>query len=137
MILRPTVEMDIKLFEPSPEDLAEAQAAGHQPAFPDVSECVTLCISPLMPLAIGGHQGDQCWFVTSKWAWTLSGNHKRMFRKLIIQYRDELLKQYPVLWNYVWVGNTHHIRFLKTIGAVFENEFTLNGQFQLFTIRRP
>ncbi|MRU27461.1 phage protein Gp13 family protein, partial [Xylella fastidiosa] len=29
-----------------------------------------------------------------------------------------------------------HIRFLKTIGAVFHNEFTADGQFQLFTISR-
>ncbi|MRT52228.1 DUF2833 domain-containing protein, partial [Xylella fastidiosa subsp. multiplex] len=33
-------------------------------------------------------------------------------------------------------GNKSHIRFLKTIGAVFHNEFTADGQFQLFTISR-
>lgn len=135
MILRPTTLRDLESFSPSPEDLAEAQAAGHPPAFPDVTECVTLsCYGK--PLAIGGHQGDQCWFVTDKDAWRLRPQGKRMFRKLIIQYRDELLKQYPVIWNFVWVGNTHHIRFLKTIGAVFHDEFTMGGEFQLFTIRR-
>ncbi|WAK44886.1 hypothetical protein pEaSNUABM57_00004 [Erwinia phage pEa_SNUABM_57] len=135
MIIRPTTEMDIKLFEPSPEDIAEAKAYGIEPAFPPASECVTLCISLLMPLAIGGNSGDQVWFVTSKFAWTLEGKHKREFRKLIMEYRDLMLTKYPTIWNYVWVGNTSHIRFLKSIGAVFHNEFTGDcKQFQLFTI---
>lgn len=134
MIIRKTTLSDIRLFTPSPEDIAEAKAYGIEPEPQLDDSMMTVCISPLMPLAIGGNKGDQVWFVTSKWCWTLSGSHKREFRKCIIEYRNKMLEQYPVIWNYVWVGNTHHIRFLKTIGAVFHNEFTLDGQFQLFTI---
>lgn len=135
MIIRQSTEMDLKLFEPSPEDIAEARAYGIEPAFPPASECVTMCISPLMPLAIGGNEGDQVWFVTSKYVWSLEGKHKREFRKLIMEYRDKMLSQYRVIWNFVWVGNTNHVRFLKSIGAVFHNEFADAGkQFQLFTI---
>lgn len=136
MILRDTTEMDIKFFEPSTEDTAEARASGMEPKLNLMPGMKTVCISSLMPLALGGNVGDQVWFVTSKYVWALKGSHKREFRKLIIEYRDEMLKAYPVLWNYVWIENTQHIRFLKTIGAVFHNEFASNGQFQLFTITR-
>lgn len=53
-----------------------------------------------------------------------------------MEYRDMMLDVYPVLWNYVWVGNGPHKRFLKSIGAVFHEEYTQDGKFQLFTIRR-
>lgn len=135
MVIRPTTDRDFETFKPSPEDIAEAKAMGIEPSFPPASECVTLSLYGA-PLAIGGNVGDQVWFVTSADAWKLKSKTKREFRKWIIEYRDEMLKEYPIIWNYVWTGNTSHIRFLKTIGAVFESDFTLNGQFQLFTIRR-
>lgn len=134
MIIRPTTERDFKLFVPSPEDIAEAHAYGIEPSFPPASECVTL-LGNGVPLAIGGNVGSQCWFVTSARVWKLSMKTRREFRKLILEYRDTMLKQYPTIWNYVWVGNKSHIRFLKSIGAVFHNEFTGDSnQFQLFTI---
>lgn len=134
MIIRPTTERDFKLFVPSPEDIAEAHAYGIEPSFPPASECVTL-LGNCVPLAIGGNIGSQCWFVTSAEVWQLSLKSRKEFRKLILEYRDTMLKQYPVIWNYVWLGNKSHIRFLKSIGAVFHNEFTGDSnQFQLFTI---
>jgi hypothetical protein len=134
MIIRPTTDSDFENFEPSPEDIAEAKAYGIEPSFPPASECVTLSLHG-EPLAIGGNEGDRVWFVTSAQAWRLRSNTKRKFRKLIMEYRDLMLTKYPTIWNYVWVGNTSHIRFLKSIGAVFHNEFTgPSRQFQLFTI---
>lgn len=135
MYIRPTLKGDFAIFMPSKEDRAEAYAAGHDATFPDASECVTMW-GRGVPLAIGGNCGDQVWFVTS-WIVTnrLTRVEKMEFRKLILEYRDTMLKQYPILWNYVWLGNKSHIRFLKSIGAVFHNEFTGDcKQFQLFTI---
>lgn len=134
MIIRPATERDFECFTPSPEDIAEAKAYGIEPSFPPATECVTLSLHG-MPVAIGGNCGDQVWFVTSAQAWKLRSKTKREFRKLIMEYRDLMLTKYPTIWNYVWVGNTSHIRFLKSIGAVFHNEFTGDcKQFQLFTI---
>lgn len=135
MFIRPTIQSDFEQFTPAYHDILEAQAMGITPSFPDASECVTLDHGGY-PLAIGGNCGDQCWFVTSDQAWKLSMEHKREFRRLIMEHRDGLLERYECLWNYVWVGNKSHIRFLKSIGAVFHDEFTRDGQFQLFTIRR-
>ena len=135
MYIRNTVSNDFELFIPAYHDVLEAQAMGIEPSFPAVTECVTLDHDGF-PLAIGGHCGDQCWFVTSDQVWRLSGKAKREFRKLIMEYRDKMLEKYDTLWNYVWVGNTSHIRFLKTIGAVFHEEYTRDGQFQLFTITK-
>ncbi|WWO62344.1 internal capsid protein A [Erwinia phage phiEF2] len=87
-------------------------------------------------LAIGGNQGDQVWFLTSKYVPLFNLKERLEFRRLIIEYRNKMLSQYESIWNFVWVGNKSHIRFLKTIGAVFHNEFIADGQFQLFTISR-
>lgn len=134
MIIRKTTLRDLELFTPSPEDIAEAKAYGIEPKLSLNDSMHTVSLYGL-PVAIGGNAGDQVWFVTSANAWRLRTKGKREFRKCIIEYRNKMLEQYPVIWNYVWVGNTHHIRFLKTIGAVFHNEFTgADGQFQLFTI---
>lgn len=133
MIIRKTTLSDIQMFTPSPEDTAEAKAYGIEPELRLDDSMMTVSLYGA-PLAIGGNKGDQVWFVTSKWCWTLSGAHKREFRKCIIEYRNKMLEQYPVIWNYVWVGNTHHIRFLKTIGATFHEEYAMEGQFQLFII---
>lgn len=134
LIIRPTKESDFERFTPSPEDIAEAKAYGIEPSFPPASECVTLSLYGF-PLAIGGNVGDRCWLVTSDKVEKLSLKAKLKFRKLVIEYRDQMLEQYESLWNFVYIGNEPHIRFLKSIGAVFHNEFTGDSnQFQLFTI---
>lgn len=135
MHIRKTTERDLEVFTPAHADILEADAMGIEPSFPAVSECVTLSLGDT-PLAIGGNCEGQCWFVTSSLAWQLSRSDKLRFRRLIATHRDRLLERYEVLWNYVWVGNKPHIRFLKTIGAVFHEEYIRDGQFQLFTIRR-
>lgn len=135
MFIRQTVSDDFDKFTPAYHDILEAQALGITPSFPDASECVTLDHGGV-PLAIGGNCGDQCWFVTSDQVWRLNRSNKLKFRRLIIEYRDRMLERYDTLWNYVWIGNGPHIRFLKSIGAVFHNEYTCDGQFQLFTITK-
>lgn len=135
MYIRQTTERDLEVFTPALHDILEANAMGIEPSFPPASECVTLSRGDT-PLAIGGNCEGQCWFVTSAHAWHLNRRDKLTFRRLIMTHRDELLERYEVLWNYVWVGNEPHIRFLKTIGAVFHEEYLGGGQFQLFTIRR-
>lgn len=135
MFIRSTLSSDFESFVPSHFDILEAQAMGITPSFPDASECVTLSHNDT-PIAIGGHCGDRCWFVTSEEVEKLSLRDKIQFRKMVIEYRDGLLEKYDHLWNFVWIGNHPHIKFLKSIGAVFHEEYTRDGQFQLFTIRR-
>lgn len=135
MYIRNTVSNDFELFIPAYHDVLEAQAMGIEPSFPAVTECVTLDHNGF-PLAIGGNCGDQVWFVTSDQVWRLDRALKARFRRCICGYRDAMHDVYPVLWNFVYVGNTPHIRFLKSIGAVFHEEYTQDGKFQLFTITR-
>lgn len=135
MFIRPAKDSDFEVFTPAYHDILEAEALGITPSFPDASECVVLDHSGF-PLAIGGNCGDQCWFVSSDQVWQLDRKHKLEFRRLIMKHRDGLLKQYESLWNFVYVNNTPHIRFLKSIGAVFHEEYTCDGKFQLFTISR-
>lgn len=135
MFIRKSKPTDFEVFTPAYHDILEAQALGITPSFPDASECVTLDLDGY-PLAIGGNQGDQVWFVTSDQVWRLDRASKLEFRERIMEYRDMMLDVYPSLWNFVWTGNGPHIRFLKSIGAVFHEEYTQGGKFQLFTIRR-
>ena len=91
--------------------------------------------------AYGGNQGDNVWFLTTRMTERLSPEGKREFRQHIMEYRDQMLSQYPVLWNYVWEGNKSHIRFLKSIGAKFHDDkwtrSPVTGEvFNLFTISK-
>lgn len=136
MKLRQAKPTDFEVFSPSHHDLLEAQAYGITPAFPPAELCTVVDFEG-HPLAIGGNDGDQCWFVTSDQAWRLDLKSKLEFRRLIMTHRDKLLATFPVLWNFVWVGNQPHFRFLKSIGAVFHNEYSDESKtFQLFTIQR-
>lgn len=135
MYIRNTVSNDFELFIPAYHDVLEAQAMGIEPSFPAVTECVTLDHDGF-PLAIGGNVGDQCWLVTSDKVEKLSLKAKLKFRKLVIEYRDQMLERYESLWNFVYIENEPHIRFLKSIGAEFQEEYTFDGKFQLFIIRR-
>lgn len=141
MILQPAFNTDLDLFVPHKDDLSEAKAAGvnwEDNLTKAVDEGCFVVLHEDLPLAIGGNMGDQCWFVTS-WLIDCVDKYQRLaFRKVICEYRDVLLKEYPVLWNYVWVGNENHMRFLRSIGATFHEEFTesphTGERFQLFTI---
>ena len=141
MLLREALPWDVWFFNPHKDDLAEASAAGIEWR-EDITEavlngCLTVFHSRHGVLAMGGNNGDQCWFVTSESISELTREERLDFRKVICEYRDSLFEQYQTLWNFVWVGNRNHIRFLKSIGAVFHEEYTaspLGERFQLFTI---
>lgn len=135
MYIRTSRSTDFEVFTPAHHDILEAEAYGITPSFPPAEECVTMDLNGF-PLAIGGNNGDQVWFVTSDQVWRLNRAMKLRFHRLICEYRDKVLEVHPVLWNFVWIGNHPHIRFLKSIGAVFHEEYTADGKFQLFTIRR-
>lgn len=134
MYIKQTTQRDIDTFDPAEGDLLEAEALGISPTFPEPEHCVSLIDHWQRCIAIGGNEGDRVWFVTSKLINTLSKESKREFRKVIMEYRDKMLDQYGQIFNYVFVGNHEHIRFLKSIGAVFHNDFCADGKFQLFTI---
>lgn len=133
MFIRDSTKEDLQGFIPAYHDVLEAEALGIEPSFPDVSECITLDHEGV-PMAIGGNIEGRCWFVTSEEVWKLPNRFKMEFHRLISEHRDSLLKRHDTLWNYVFVGNKPHIKFLKSIGAVFHKRFTDDGQFQLFTI---
>lgn len=134
MFIRRSNSTDFKVFVPDHHDILEAKALGIEPSFPPATECFTMDLNGF-PLAIGGHVGDQVWFITSDQVWRLARDLKVKFRRLICEFRDTLLVAYEYIWNYVWVGNTSHIRFLKSIGAEFGNTVH-NGKFILFVINR-
>lgn len=151
MHLREATLKAVERFKPAHDDHLEALAAGinwkeNMKAAVINGNCVM--IQPFgierafesFPMAIGGNMGDQCWFVVSEQSKHWSYGTRKEFIRLIKEHRDELLKIYPVLWNYVWEDNKSHYRFLRAIGAVFHDEFTespITGErFQLFTIRR-
>lgn len=143
MIIRQTMPIDVENFLPHEDDLAEAIAAGvnwKENLMGALGEHTVSLVHNGWVVAIGGNQGDQCWFVTDRCVRYLTNGAKRDFRKAILDYRNKVLKEYPVLWNYVWVGNHNHIRFMESIGATFHQEFTesprTGERFQLFTITK-
>lgn len=92
-------------------------------------------------LAYGGNSGDCVWFLTDQRVNSLSYSKKLEMLEHIKSYRDLMLDQYGTIWNYVWVGNKSHIKFLKRLGAEFHNDKRsvsniTEESFVLFTIRR-
>lgn len=151
MHLSKATNIAVEHFEPHHDDFMEALAAGvnwKKNLEDAVRTGEVVMIQPFdadmgcqyFPMAFGGNIKDQVWFVTSSDSehWTPSG--KLRFHKLIVEHRDMLLETYPVLWNYVWIHNKSHMRFLKSIGAEFHEDYqespTTGERFQLFTIRR-
>ena len=91
-------------------------------------------------LAYGGNSGDCVWFLTDDRVNYLAYAEKLCMLETIKRYRDLMLDQYGTIWNYVWVNNKSHIKFLKRLGAEFHESWTesptTGERFQLFTIRR-
>lgn len=141
MIIRKATTLDVEGFNPHFDDLEEALSAGV-----DWKACLLEAIGEHTValefndkvLAIGGNSGDQCWFVTDACIDELSKASRLAFRRAILEYRNKMLSTHKTLWNFIWVGNKNHIRFLKSIGAVFHEEYTespiTGDRFQLFTI---
>lgn len=146
MYIRKATEQDVRSFEIAIDDINELMA--HDPR----RDLESVLLSHLTPSSVvltdalgtvyayGGNQGDNVWFLTSRLVSRLSKDEKREFGLHITRYRDLMLDQFPVLWNYVWSGNKSHIRFLRLLGAKFHHEVTsspVTGErFQLFTISK-
>ena len=146
MYIRKATEQDVLSFEIAIDDINELMA--HDPR----RGLKSVLLSHLTPSSVvlvdalgtvyayGGNQGDNVWFVTSRLVSRLSKAEKREFGLHIARYRDLMLDQFPVLWNYVWSGNKSHIRFLRLLGAKFHPEVTISPvtgeRFQLFTISK-
>lgn len=146
MYIRKATEQDVRSFEIAIDDINELMA--HDPR----RDLESVLLSHLTPSSVvltdalgtvyayGGNQGDNVWFLTSRLVSRLSKAEKREFGLHIARYRDLMLDQFPVLWNYVWIGNSSHIRFLKLLGAKVHDEWIaspITGErFILFTISR-
>lgn len=146
MYIRKATEQDVRSFEIAIDDINELMA--HDPR----RDLESVLLSHLTPSSVvltdalgtvyayGGNQGDNVWFLTSRLVSRLSKDEKREFGLHIARYRDLMLDQFPVLWNYVWSGNKSHIRFLRLLGAKFHDDWTVSpvtGElFQLFTISK-
>lgn len=146
MYIRKATEQDVRSFEIAIDDINELMA--HDPR----RDLESVLLSHLTPSSVvltdalgtvyayGGNQGDNVWFLTSRLVSRLSKDEKREFGLHIARYRDLMLDQFPVLWNYVWSGNKSHIRFLRLLGAKFHHEVTISPvtgeRFQLFTISK-
>lgn len=142
MYIRKATILDVNTFSPHEDDLAEAKAAGidWRANLWVALECGAVALDYNgKAVALGGNNQGQCWFIIDKCLLSLPKEERINFRTAIQEHRDSLLKEYPVLWNYVWVGNRSHIRFLRSIGAVFIAEFEespITGEpFVLFNIR--
>lgn len=146
MYIRKATEQDVRSFEIAIDDINELMA--HDPR----RDLESVLLSHLTPSSVvltdalgtvyayGGNQGDNVWFLTSRLVSRLSKAEKREFGLHIARYRDLMLDQFPVLWNYVWSSNKSHIRFLRLLGAKFHPEVTVSPvtgeRFQLFTISK-
>ncbi|MGX9276097.1 phage protein Gp13 family protein, partial [Pantoea ananatis] len=114
MYIRKATEPDVRSFEIAIDDINELRA--HDPR----RDLKSVLLSHLTPSSVvltdalgtvyayGGNQGDNVWFLTSSLVSRLSKAEKREFGLHIARYRDLMLDQFPVLWNYVWIGNSSH-----------------------------
>lgn len=140
MYIRECTSQDLITFRPAIGDLLEMKALG-KTSLVDLtySDCLAIISEDNFILAIGGNIEEKCWFLTSELAFTLSTKHKLQFRALILKHSNNLFKTYKYLWNYVWSGNIKHIRFLKTIGAKFYDNYDQiynSHVFKLFIIHK-
>lgn len=146
MYIRKATEQDVLSFEIAIDDVNELMANDPRRDLKSVllshltPSSVVLVDAVGTVYAYGGNQGDNVWFLTSRRVSGLSKAEKREFGHHIATYRDLMLDQFPVLWNYVWSGNKSHIRFLRLLGAKFHPEVTISPvtgeRFQLFTISK-
>lgn len=146
MYIRKATEQDVRSFEIAIDDINELMAHDPRRDLESVllshltQSSVVLTDALGTVYAYGGNQGDNVWFLTSRLVSRLSKAEKREFGLHIARYRDLMLDQFPVLWNYVWSGNKSHIRFLRLLGAKFHHEVTVSPvtgeRFQLFTISK-
>lgn len=68
---------------------------------------------------------------------TAVDNNHIKFLRFTKYYLGLFLRYYPLLWNYVWLGNKQHVHWLKWLGAEFHEEVIINdNKFQQFSFKR-
>lgn len=123
-----------------PSDLLEVYHASGKPLSQwEVDELKdTMCLydedTQLVFCIWGIEKGDESF---SKVIWMLCTEmvevHPISFLRYCKKYLENLQNVYPLLWNYVWLGNELHVKWLKWMGATFGETTTINGEpFQYF-----
>ena len=145
MHIRKATLQDVSRLVLSGDDLREFEALNPNRDLTEtlighLTESSVVLVNGATVLAYGGNSGDCVWFLTDHRVNSLSYTEKMEMVDRIKGYRDLMLDQFTVLWNYVWSGNKSHIRFLKLLGAKFHDEWTTSPvtgeRFQLFTISK-
>lgn len=83
--------------------------------------------------AIGGVDGDTVWVLCTE----AVERHPIPFLRFCKTFgKRTWLPSTKVLYNYVWMGNPLHVKWLKWMGARFKETITFNNEtFTCFTIR--
>ena len=132
--MRPSVRADALALAPHLRraDVAELDATGSNPAealllgYRHSNACLTVTGTDGTPsIMFGVVQVDSL----SAAIWLLSddrieGELRRPFLKEAPETLDWFHRDYPVLFNEVWEGNTKHVRWLRWMGFTFINRRT-------------
>lgn len=81
------------------------------------------------------------WGVEDKVIWMLCTYEVEMhpigFLRFCKEYLKGLLETHPFMYNYVWLGNELHVKWLKWMGVTFGETKTINGEpFQYFKFEK-
>lgn len=146
MYIRKATLQDVSRLVLSGDDLREFEAYNpyrdlNETLMGHLTDSSVVLVDGANVLAYGGNLGDCVWFLTDQRVNFLSYTKKMEMLERIKAYRDLMLDQYGTIWNYVWVGNKSHIKFLKRLGAKFhDDKRSVSGKteesFMLFTISK-
>ena len=67
--------------------------------------------------AIGGYSNGSVWMLTSEYVTTFKNKERSRFIAELLNNLNVALQRYPVLSNYIWVGNPMHIKLVRHMGA--------------------
>lgn len=120
------------------EDIKEIQLSGFDDTFEalvksmDLSDLTLVDTINNSPEMIGGitYQGV-IWCMTTK-EYIL--NHRKRFHTVTNNIIKENIGKYKILWNYVYSGNTVHIKWLKRVGFTFSESETQVRNGELFIL---
>lgn len=125
LIIRQAMFHDIEALAPRMRtaDVAEIWASNRytpsealEHGFEESDVCMTVLHKNEVAAMLGVTPAGVVWMLTS----TAVEQFKKTFAQLSRQFITELLKQYPVLFNYVDARHTQSITWLKWCGARFE-----------------
>lgn len=85
--------------------------------------------------AIGGYYSHVVWMLCTNKV----EQNKIKFLRFIKDYYSKVIEKEEWLYNYVWLGNELHVKWLKWLGATFKEEIykgTNDSEFMLFTFSK-